>query len=314
MKNRIQFQRGMSWLHFLSRFGTEESCRRALFLARWPAGFRCPACGGTTYCTLHSRALYQCNHCHHQTSLTANTLFGSTKVGLRVWLMAIYELTQSKDGISALNLSRRLGVSYNTAWLIKQKLVHAMLTQDLRDVLAGRVELDDAYWGGQSHGGKRGRGAPNKCPFLAAVETTSDGHPLRMKLSVFARFEASSIARWARKYLAPSTTVVSDAYGPLCGVEDAGLSHEVLVTGGGFRSMEVEALQWVNIMLGNVKNSLRGTYHGMRRKHLARYLAEFSYRFNRRFHLEFLVDALLKASAHMLPVPQWSVTMAEVAW
>ncbi len=84
---------------------------------RWPRGFVCPECGHTRHCVVGPRKLYQCNHCHHQTSLTADTLFAHTKLPLTTW---------QKNGISALELKRHLGVSYPTAWSLKHKLMQVM--------------------------------------------------------------------------------------------------------------------------------------------------------------------------------------------
>ena len=72
----------------------------------------------------------------------------------------IYHLTQTKQGISSIELGRRLGVTRTTAWKIKHKLKQVMLELDARKRLAGRIEIDDAYLGGERRGGKRGRGAP----------------------------------------------------------------------------------------------------------------------------------------------------------
>jgi len=113
-KNRVQFQKGMSLSEFLERYGTEAQCEQALFAWRWPQGFVCPECGHSDHCVL-GRGLYQCHRCRRQTSLTAGTLFAGTKLALTKWLLAIYLLTQSKNGISALELSRQLGVCYNSA-------------------------------------------------------------------------------------------------------------------------------------------------------------------------------------------------------
>ena len=171
-KNMIQFQHGQSLFSFFKLFGTTEQCEQALFEARWPDGFRCPECGSQEYCLLRERGLYQCNRCHHQTSVIACTIFEATKLPLKIWFLAIYLITQSKDGISTLNLARQLGISQNSAWLQKHKLMQVMLEEENRHPLNQRVELDDAYWGGKRHGGKRGRGAAAKYPFVAAVETT----------------------------------------------------------------------------------------------------------------------------------------------
>ena len=94
---------------------------------------------------------------------------------LRVWFRAIYHLTQTKQGISSIELGRRLGVTQTTAWKIKHKLKQVMLERDATKRLTGRIEIDDAYLGGERSGGKRGRGDPGKTPFVVAVETTAEG-------------------------------------------------------------------------------------------------------------------------------------------
>jgi hypothetical protein len=132
---------------------------------------------------VRSRDLFQCTACRRQTSPIAGTIFASTKLPLRIWFRAMYHLTQSKQGISSIELGRRLGVTQTTAWKVKHKLKQVMMERDGRKQLTGRVEIDDAYLGGERPGGKRGRGAPGKTPFVAAVETTPEGKPVRLKLS-----------------------------------------------------------------------------------------------------------------------------------
>lgn len=169
-KNQIQFQGGISIPRFLSLYGTEEQCQKRLFSLRWENGFMCPNCGSTSYCQLRSRPLYQCNRCHQQTSLTAGTLLSNSKLPLTVWFLAIYLITQGKNGISALELSRHLGISYNATWRLKHKLMQAMKENDDKQPLENIVQLDDAYWGGKGKGGKRGRGSKKKTPFVAAIQ------------------------------------------------------------------------------------------------------------------------------------------------
>ena len=139
--NPIQFQPGLSLPAFLKEYGTEEKCQAALFQHRWPEGFVCPDCGNNTGCRL-SRGLYQCHRCHHQTSLTAGTIFHGTHLPLTTWFLAIYLLTQRKSGISALQLSRELGVAYNTAWKLKHKLLQVMHERVTRE----RSSPDASRW------------------------------------------------------------------------------------------------------------------------------------------------------------------------
>ena len=129
-RNRVQFQKGYSLVQFMDEYGSEEKCTEALFRWRWPNGFVCPRCEDTGYWRHQSRALFQCRSCRHQVSLTAGTILASTKLPLRTWFLAMYLMTQTKNGISALELSRQLSVSYNTAWKVKHKLMQVMKDRD----------------------------------------------------------------------------------------------------------------------------------------------------------------------------------------
>ena len=77
--------------------------------------------------------------------------------------------------LAALELRRRQGARYPTAWRLKQKLMQSMRERDDGTPLSGLVQVDDAYWGGERRGGKRGRGAAGKTPFVAAVACSPDG-------------------------------------------------------------------------------------------------------------------------------------------
>ena len=100
-----------------------------------------------------------------------------------------------------MKLHRQLGISYNAA--LRHKL-QVMMERDRAHPLGG-FKLDDAYLGGERSGGKRGRGAPGKTPFVAAVETNAEGHPLRVKLTVVEGFRLTEIAAWAQQHLSPGT-------------------------------------------------------------------------------------------------------------
>jgi hypothetical protein len=189
-----------------------------------------------------------------------------------------------------------------------------MLEYDNAKPLQGRVELDDSYWGAERRSGKRGRGAEANEPFVAAVQTTEDERPLKMKLSVVTGFQSEEIRKWSQHHLLPGTTVVSDGLACFNAVTDAGCEHAVHIVGHGPESAEHSAFHWVNTMLGNVKNALRGTYHALRDKHLPRYLAEFHYRFNRRYNLPSLIPRFLYVAVRTPPMPQRLLIMAETQW
>jgi transposase-like protein len=311
-KNQIQHQSGYSLPDLFKQYGSDKQCVYALFQWKWPKGFSCPECSSQSYCALKSRKLYQCNRCHHQTSLTTNTIFEHTKLPLTLWFLSVHLITQSKTGISALSLKRQIGVSYNTAWKIKQKIMQVMKEQDDKRLLTGIVQIDDVYYGGERHGGKRGRGSENKIPFIAAVSTNDKGHPIYMNFNVVKGFRLSEVARWAKLHLASGSIVVSDGLACFTAVTQAQCEHFSTVTGGGPESVTKEQFIWINTMIGNVKNAITGTYHAIKAAHLPRYLAEYCYRFNRRFELKDMLPRFMYVALRTPPMPQKYLSMAEL--
>jgi transposase-like protein len=285
-----------------------------LFRLRWPQGFHCPECGHPGFCEINSRKVYQCNSCHAQTSLIQGTLYASTKLPLRTWFLGIYLVSQSKDGISSLNLARVLGISANAALRMKHKLQQAMKEKDDDHPLDGLVLLDDAYWGGKKRDGRRGRGATGKMPFVAALSITSDGHPLSLKLGHIKSFTKKEISSWSSKHVRPGSFIVSDGLSCFPGVAESECSHEPIPTSTGSEYDEFKVFKWVNTMIGNVKNAIHGTYHAISKKHFPRYLAEFCYRFNRRFQLHKMIENLAFAAVNTPPMPHRLLRLAEVRW
>jgi hypothetical protein len=313
--NRVQFQPGMSLREFQARFGTEQQCRQALHEARWPYGFRCPSCEGAEHSLFerHGRTYWQCSGCRTQTSLTAGTLFDASKLPLTVWFLGMYLLTQTKTGMSALELHRHLGVSYRTAWLVKHKLMAVMFEQERDRRLEGVVQIDDAFLGGERTGGKRGRGSENKVPLIAAVQTTADGQAIYARLDVLPDWKVPTVAHWAVKALMPSTHVVSDGLTSFKGVKSADCSHEPIIHNKGTAKENVQHARFkaINTLLGNLKMWMNTTFRGFKTGHYApRYLAEFQYRFNRRFDLAKLMPSLLASCAFQPPATEAAMRMA----
>ena len=304
--NRIQFQQGMSLPEFMTSFGTEEQCAEAVKQARWPQGFECPRCGTAAHYVVGqgTRKLFQCNGCRHQTSLTAGSLFASTKLPLKTWFLAIYLLSQAKTGLSALALKRQVGVSYPTAWLMHQKIMHAMSEREGQHQFDGTVQLDDAYLGGERSGGKAGRGSENKVPFVVAVSIDPEGHPQYVKLAPVSGFTLEAVGQWAQAALMPGARVVSDGLGCFAAVTSAGCLHTPIVVGQR-KPRDLPDFTWVNTVLGNLKTTLSGAFHAFKYpKYASSYLAAFAYRFNRRFDLRGLVARLIIDVARCKPRAQ----------
>src|SRR5687767_6346270 len=155
---------------FLKRFGTDAKCRTYLVRARWPAGFGCTGCGHDQAWSHKKRLIEECTACGKQHSILAGTIFEQTKTGLARWFLAIYLVTSSKGGISAMELQRQMGFgSYGTAWAWLHKIRRAMVVPGRRP-LSERVEADETLVGGPRPG-KPGRGAAGKTVVAGAVES-----------------------------------------------------------------------------------------------------------------------------------------------
>jgi ribosomal protein L37AE/L43A len=313
--NKIQFQKGMSLNQFLARYGVEQQCEAALEDARWPEGFQCPKCSSKEHYQYRrgNVKIFQCRECRAQTTLTEGTIFHSTKLPLTIWFQAMYLLTQNKNNISTLELRRLLGVSYPAAWRIKHKLMQVMLERESETRLSGRVEVDDAYLGGENPGGKAGRGSENKLPFIAAVQTNNQNNPLYAVFSQVKAFTREEVTAWANRSLVPDATmIVSDGFSCFTAVSEAGCLHQREVVGKNRKSTNMECFTWVNTILGNLKTAINGTYHAFDfDKYAQRYLGEYQYRFNRRFDLAGMLSRLIRATVRTGKRPEGWLRLAE---
>lgn len=313
-RNLIQFQSGLSLPEFLKQYGSQQQCEVALESSRWPNGFVCPKCQETRH-SIHLRSgrkIFQCVRCRHQTSLTSGTIFDSSKLPLTIWFLALYLLTQTKNNVSALELSRHLGVSYNTAWLMKHKILQVMQQREQSRELEGRVEIDDAYLGGERKG-IPGRGSPNKVPFIAAVQTSEDGNPLYVRFDRIQHFDHETIEAWSQQALSFSSQVYSDGLRGFTILSEMVQDHFQYITGHGQDAARHPQFRWVNTVLGNLKTSITGTYHAIKfQKYAQRYLSETQYRFNRRFDLKSMLPRLLRAAVKTQPKPLHVTRLAEL--
>ena len=296
-RNPVQFQKGLSVAQFQGKYGTEDQCEATLIAMRWPDGFVCPHCQSTRHSYSPARRHFQCSDCRVQTSVKAGTVFHKSTTPLTKWFLAVYLLTQSKNDVAALEMARQMGVKWDTAWLIKQKLMEVMRKRNEHYKLEGDVQIDDAYLGGAKPG-KRGRGAGNKAPFVIAV-ATRDGKPTYTQLRCVEGFTKTALKTYAEANLAPGTLVLSDGLSCFEGVVEAGMDHLAINTGSG-RPKDAR-FKWVNTALGNIKSAITGTVRSLTPFHAKRYLAAYEYRFNRRLDLPAMIERLASVAVRALP-------------
>ena len=253
--------RGLSDEAFREAFGAEEQCRSALSRLRWPDGFVCPACGHRGHCVLAGRSLYQCYRCKKQTSSTAGTIFHATKLPLTLWFAAVHLIVTAKNGISSVELGRRLGVKQPTAWTMKHKIMAVMARREADTPLSGRVEMDDAYLGGARAGEQAG-------PWRAGQDALRGGGAppapragrARSSWSRVKGFRKREIARGAKRWLAPGSEVLTDGLRCWNALDGVVGSHRAIRTGSGRQAARMAPFKWVNTTLGNIKSAITGTY------------------------------------------------------
>jgi transposase-like protein len=140
-------------------FTNEDDARETLEAIRWPDGPYCPHCGNADQEKIAkglgkaSRAgLYYCASCNGQFTVTIGTVMEDTKIPLSKWLFAMHLLGASKKGMSALQLSRMLGVTYKSAWFLCHRIREAMTPKNIGPIGGPNsvVESDETIFGGKA--------------------------------------------------------------------------------------------------------------------------------------------------------------------
>lgn len=309
IRYRIQFQKGLGLLDFQKQFGSEIQCRAALQASRWPAGFVCPCCGSGQHWKL-KRPLIRCAICRHDTSLTAGTLFHSTKLPLTTWFLAVYFFTQTKTGISMPELKRHLQVNEKTACLIQHKLMEAMRLQEQDRVLAGTVELCGSTLEKSPGSGNTGHPVLRKLPFVFAVQTDPDGGVPYACVQTVTSFRRPIIKRWAENHLAAGTLVYTENPAGLSGMAITGIRLLRQKENGSSTSRNGRYF-WLRTLMENLVSALRGVRHLEISRYAGRFLALFQFRLNHRFDLATIAHRLLRCAAMTLPKPRRMILAVE---
>jgi len=269
---------------FQAWFRADEDCLDYLEWLRWPGGFTCPSCGHAGGWRLGD-GRFECAACHRRTSVTAGTIFDRTRTPLTVWFTACWLFATQKDGISAQSLQRSLEIgSYPAAWAMLHRL-RSVLIRPGRDRLAGTVQVDETYIGGDEPGLRGGRARGKKVLTGIAVEAGEPKGIGRCRMAVLADGSAESLHPFVTGAVEPGATVITDAWMGYHGLAGLGYVHER-------RSQRAarargddpgELLPAVHRVASLAKRWLLGTHQGsVDQAHLPAYLDEFVFRFNRR--------------------------------
>lgn len=132
-------QKEMNYLERTRHFSTDTACLEEIVWHRWPGGFLCSRCGHDHAFVLSRGQKRQCAHCRYQVSVITGTIFHHTHVSLTKWFAAFHLIASDKGGVSALRLSKLIGVSWPTASRVLRLLRRAMYDRDRYYWLSGLV-------------------------------------------------------------------------------------------------------------------------------------------------------------------------------
>jgi transposase-like protein len=274
-------------------FHDADKAREWLEARLWKEGPVCPKCGTVDEATLmqgksHRPGLYQCNACREPFTVTVGTLYERSKIPLNKWLAATHLMMASKNGISALEIGRLLGISKKSSWFLCHRIRESLHQTDLSP-MGGEgkfVEADETFIGGKEknkHRHLRGKsvgGSYGKDTVFALVERKG-----QVRSQHVTSVTASTLRPILVAQVKGDTFLVTDDAGQYRHMAKDFPAHEVVnhstaeYVRGHFHTNTIEGFFSV------LKRGIGGTFHHVSQQHLKRYLAEFDFRYNNRAKL-----------------------------
>ncbi len=277
----------------------EEEARAYLEHLRWPDGACCPFCKVYRVTRLKGshQGFFECRHCLKQFTVRTGTIFERSHVPLATWLIVYHLLCASKKGISALQVSRMVGVTYKTAWFMCHRIRYGVKQDDLPR-MTGTIEVDETYVGGIARNAKRGRGAPKKTPVVALVQRNGRART-RVVDAVSAKNLRSAIFENVRR----DATLMTDDWRGYRGLNPLfkGGHHRVQHSKGEYARGTINTNS-VESFFAVLKRGMVGSFHHVSKAHLHRYCDEFAFRWDTRKNTdqERMVTALRLAEGKRL--------------
>ena len=271
---------------FHKQYKDDDACLEEVFRHRYGTLEICPFCKRKTrFYRVRDRKCYSCQLCGFQLHPLADTIFHKSDTKLTLWFYAIFLFANSKNGVSAKELERQLGVTYKTAWRMAKQI--RLLCRQTAHKLGHTVEMDETYLGGYKRG-KAGRGSENKSPVVGLVERGG-----RVVAKITPNVTRHTMAQLIFRHIRPGATLMTDeynAYPPSLGLFFR--HHRVKHSKKEF----VRGTVHTNTIEGfwsQLKRSLSGTYHDVSPKYLQTYVDEFAYRYSKRSWLTSLFFPML---------------------
>src|SRR6266849_5942286 len=207
-------------------------------------------------------------------------------IGLDKWLMAMWQVVNSKNGISSWEVHRAIGITQKSAWFMDHRIRFAMgLEPD--EKMAGHVEADETFIGGKArnmHAGKRARkitgtGGKDKTAVMGILQRSKDGKHSTVRTTVVPNRKKRSLQAEVRKHVEAGSALYTDALQSYSGLDE--FEHQVVDHAVQYVDGKVHTNGMENFW-SLLKRGLHGTYVSVEPFHLFRYLDEQVYRFNNR--------------------------------
>jgi len=264
------------------RFPTELAALQHLETIRWHGKVICPFCGSNRVSVMPNELRYHCNAENRSFSVMAKTIFEESRLDIRKWYAAIALMLNAKKGISAMQLSRDLGMTYKTAWYCLMRIRCAM--SDQHHFLRGLVEMDTASIGGKPkkdkflntiNTGKHTKKS-NKVQIFAAVERGKGG---KVVAELIPNTTTETLLRILKENVSSQTSIlITDKARAYEGLDKE--FNRVFVNHSEEFSKQGISINKVEGFFSLLKRGLIGQYHKLSLKYLPFYLAEFTFRYN----------------------------------
>jgi hypothetical protein len=277
-------------------FSNPETAFAEIVKFRWPDGVvKCPTCESTEVYFTKSRRIWQCknDHAKRQFSVKIGSIMEDSALGIDKWLIAMWLITNAKNGISSYELARAIGVTQKTGWFMLHRIRLAM-HDDPNDKFSGHIEADETFVGGKArnmHKGKRERfhgrtGRLGKVAVSGILERCEDGTS-RVRTRVVQNVRRFALQTELRKQVRMNgeSTIYTDALKsyeptPKWGPVDLYI-HKVIDHAEKYADGVVHTNGMENYW-SLLKRTIKGTYVSVEPFHLFRYLDEQAHRFNNR--------------------------------
>ena len=267
----------LSVYEFMRRFPNEDVAREYLEEKRWGDTVVCPYCGKVHIQKRAVKGYYRCLDCKKDFTARVGTIFERSHIPLDKWLYAIYQMINSRKGISSIQLSKELGITQKSAWFMLQRIREA-LGDDGEHKLEGIIEADGTYIGGKEsnrHAANKknlGRGTAGKTCVLGMKER--DGE---VKAKVIPSTDKATVHEVIKDNVAPGSSVCTDEHASYKGIpyQHHIVNHKVKQFVDGMASTNGIESFWALL-----KRGYDGIYHHMSVKHLQKYVNEFCFRQN----------------------------------